>query len=158
MTSFGKHYWLEHQFFTRLVERGLAFTKKTNLRPVPSLSTIAVGNKEILLYCIYVRTKDMYQKNLLAAILVVVALASITAMKTVPFTFASSNGEPLAPGQFGEGSVNKNPSNDFPPPGNPDQDDDRGRSNPGQCQGYYNDPQNFEIDKKVAHEICHGKG
>jgi hypothetical protein len=97
----------------------------------------------------------MYQKNLVAVILAVAALASITAINMAPSIFAFSNGEPLAPGQFGEGSLNKNPSNDFPSPGNPDQDDYRRFSNPGQCQSFLTGPA-FEADKDVAHEMCHG--
>ena len=99
----------------------------------------------------------MIQKHLLAVIIAVAAVAPVTAMNMAPSTLASSNGEPLAPGQFGEGSENKNPSNDFPPPGNPNQDDERTSSNPGQCQGYYTDPSTFGMDKKEAHENCHGK-
>ena len=107
-------------------------------------------------HCINVRAEEMYQKHILAVIIALAALASVAAMNMAPNTLASSNGEHLAPGQFGEGNENKNPSNDFPPTGNPDQDDDRRFSNPGQCQDFLTGPA-FEADKEVAHDICHGK-
>ena len=65
----------------------------------------------------------MIQKNLLVVMMAVTTLASITAMNMVFSVFASNNAEPLAPGQ---GEIHSNPSDNQPPPGNPEQDDDRG--------------------------------
>ena len=70
----------------------------------------------------------------------VAALAPVTALNMAPSTFSPSNGESLAPGQFGELSLNKNPSSDFPSPGNPDQDDELRFSNPGKCQNFLTCP------------------
>lgn len=92
----------------------------------------------------------MVRKMVLGLIIAVTALVTSLITTNIGTGAFASNGQDLAPGQ---GSLHNNPSNNQPPPGNPDQDDDRERSNPGQCQKFLQGPA-FDADKDAAHDFC----
>jgi hypothetical protein len=148
--------WWDVSFFHWTIRKAFGICRRTRLKPFNYSSR----HKEILLYCIYIRTEDMYQKNLVAVILAVAALASVTTMNMVPSIYATSNGEARAPGQGEDsegGTFHNNPSNNQPPPGNPDPCCSDNVANPGQCQKFLNGPA-FDIEKEQAHNECHAKG